>query len=265
MRGRSAARRQAARLRRADRRGTRRARRGTAALLHRRAGSDRALRPARNRGRPRRSRSRRCGRPRIISWRGLPASAIAMPRSGSRNLELYVPRERLPAPERGRRVLSRRPDRPRGRRPRRRKLGTVVAIHNFGAGDLIEVRPTQAARPSWCRSTTPPCRRSMSPPGALSSIRRPETLGRWRLTCGAPPCSPSSRRCSRARSAKPRRQGARQRRVGARCRRHPRVRDRQAPHRRRHAGGRRPRHGDEGRRARARARCRAAGRAALAC
>jgi 16S rRNA processing protein RimM len=57
------------------------------------------------------------------------------------NLKLYVPRERLPAPEQadefyhadliGLAVVNRAGDR----------LGTVVAIHNFGAGDLIEVRP----------------------------------------------------------------------------------------------------------------------------
>jgi len=57
------------------------------------------------------------------------------------NLELYVPRERLPEPVEadeyyhadliGLTVVNRAGER----------LGTVVAIHNFGAGDLIEVRP----------------------------------------------------------------------------------------------------------------------------
>ncbi len=64
------------------------------------------------------------------------------------NVKLYVPRERLPKPEHanefyhadliGLAVIDRAGER----------LGTVVAIHNFGAGDLIEVRqadgePTQ--------------------------------------------------------------------------------------------------------------------------
>jgi 16S rRNA processing protein RimM len=63
------------------------------------------------------------------------------------NVKLYVPRERLPAPVEadefyhadliGLAVVDRAGE----------KLGTVVAIHNFGAGDLIEVRqaegPTQ--------------------------------------------------------------------------------------------------------------------------
>jgi 16S rRNA processing protein RimM len=57
------------------------------------------------------------------------------------NAKLYVPRERLPVPEApdefyhadliGLAVLD----------PEGKQLGTIVAIHNFGAGDLIEVRP----------------------------------------------------------------------------------------------------------------------------
>ncbi len=58
------------------------------------------------------------------------------------NLKLYVLRERLPEPDRpdefyhadliGLAVLDRAGER----------RGTVVAIHNFGAGDMIEVKPT---------------------------------------------------------------------------------------------------------------------------
>jgi 16S rRNA processing protein RimM len=57
------------------------------------------------------------------------------------NIKLYVPRERLPEPAEpdefyhadlvGLAVVDR-----SGQR-----IGTVVAIHNFGAGDLIELRP----------------------------------------------------------------------------------------------------------------------------
>jgi 16S rRNA processing protein RimM len=57
------------------------------------------------------------------------------------NLKLYVPRERLPAPTEadefyhadliGLAVVDRAGT----------SIGTVIAIHNFGAGDLIEVRP----------------------------------------------------------------------------------------------------------------------------
>jgi len=57
------------------------------------------------------------------------------------NIRLYVPRERLPEPEQadefyfadlvGLTVVNR----------AGQQLGTVVAVHNFGAGDLIEVRP----------------------------------------------------------------------------------------------------------------------------
>ncbi len=58
-------------------------------------------------------------------------------------LKLYVLRERLPAPDQpdefyhadliGLSAFDRAGE----------KLGTVVALHNFGAGDLIEVRPTE--------------------------------------------------------------------------------------------------------------------------
>jgi 16S rRNA processing protein RimM len=57
------------------------------------------------------------------------------------NVKLYVPRERLPEPDEadefyhadliGLAVVD----------PSGKELGTVLAIHNFGAGDLIEVRP----------------------------------------------------------------------------------------------------------------------------
>ena len=62
------------------------------------------------------------------------------------NLKLYEPRERLPEPSAadefyhadliGLAVVD------GGGRP----LGTVIAIHNFGAGDLIEVRPAAGGR-----------------------------------------------------------------------------------------------------------------------
>jgi len=57
------------------------------------------------------------------------------------NVKLYVPRERLPEPDQadefyhadliGLAVLD----------PAGLSLGTVIAIHNFGAGDLIEMEP----------------------------------------------------------------------------------------------------------------------------
>jgi 16S rRNA processing protein RimM len=58
-----------------------------------------------------------------------------------KNVKLYVPRERLPEPDEpdefyhadliGLAVVDR----------EGQKLGTVVAVHNFGAGDLIEMNP----------------------------------------------------------------------------------------------------------------------------
>jgi 16S rRNA processing protein RimM len=62
------------------------------------------------------------------------------------NTKLYVPRERLPEPQApdeyyhadliGLRVVD------RAGRP----CGTVVAIHNFGAGDMIEIRPDSGGK-----------------------------------------------------------------------------------------------------------------------
>jgi 16S rRNA processing protein RimM len=62
------------------------------------------------------------------------------------NTKLYVPRERLPAPQApdefyhadliGLAVIE----------PNGKALGTIVAIHNFGAGDLIEVRRQEDGR-----------------------------------------------------------------------------------------------------------------------
>jgi 16S rRNA processing protein RimM len=58
-----------------------------------------------------------------------------------KNIKLYVPRERLPEPDEpdefyhadliGLAVVDR----------EGQKLGMVVAVHNFGAGDLIEMKP----------------------------------------------------------------------------------------------------------------------------
>jgi 16S rRNA processing protein RimM len=62
------------------------------------------------------------------------------------NTKLYVPRDRLPAPDEpdayyhadliGLAVVD------RAGKP----LGTVVAVHNFGAGDLIEVKPDASGK-----------------------------------------------------------------------------------------------------------------------
>jgi 16S rRNA processing protein RimM len=63
-----------------------------------------------------------------------------------KNIKLYVPRERLPEPEEpdefyhadlvGLRVVDR----------GGAQIGTVVAVHNFGAGDLIEMQPETGSK-----------------------------------------------------------------------------------------------------------------------
>jgi 16S rRNA processing protein RimM len=57
-----------------------------------------------------------------------------------RNTDLYVPRERLPAPEPDEfyyaDLVGLRADDAAGQ-----TIGTVVAVHNFGAGDILEIAP----------------------------------------------------------------------------------------------------------------------------
>jgi 16S rRNA processing protein RimM len=102
-----------------------------------------------------------------------------------RNVDLYVPRERLPEPEDegefyhadliGLEVVDRRGV----------ARGAVVAVHNFGAGDLIEVRLpdrsdtvmipfTQAAVPVV---DIPGGRIVVDPPDGLSLVEAPSSAG----------------------------------------------------------------------------------------
>jgi len=63
-----------------------------------------------------------------------------------RNIDLYVPRDRLPAIDEddtwyyadlvGLAAVS----------PDGEALGTVLAMHNFGAGDIIEIQPTEGGK-----------------------------------------------------------------------------------------------------------------------
>ena len=158
----------------------------------------------------------------------------------------------LPRGRRGR-VLPRRPD-----RPRRRDAGRRAARHRHRRPELRRRRPPRdrpaaRARRSSFPSPAPPCRRSTSPRGAWWSSRRPACSmpkrttrpgGRRRMTFRAtvltlfPEMFPGPAR------RQPRRPGARRRHLVARGARHPRLGDRPAPHRRRHAGRRRTRHGD---------------------
>ena len=83
-------------------------------------------------------------KPKIIWWRRSRASPPARMPNGSTALELYIPREKLPATDDNEyyhadliglaAVTS--ADAP---------LGRVIAIHNFGAGDIIEIAPPQGA------------------------------------------------------------------------------------------------------------------------
>ena len=72
-------------------------------------------------------------------------------------IELYVAREKLPATDEdeyyhadliGLAAVN----------AANEPLGRVIAIHNFGAGDIIEIAPPRRRRPCCCRSPTPWCR-----------------------------------------------------------------------------------------------------------
>jgi 16S rRNA processing protein RimM len=60
------------------------------------------------------------------------------------NTDLYVPRERLPEPEPDEfyhaDLIGLRAEEPAGK-----VIGTVVAVHNFGAGDILEIAPAGGA------------------------------------------------------------------------------------------------------------------------
>jgi len=59
------------------------------------------------------------------------------------NVKLYVPRERLPEPEAADEFYHADLIGLAVRDRAGQRLGTVVAVHNFGAGDLIEVRQAE--------------------------------------------------------------------------------------------------------------------------
>ena len=79
------------------------------------------------------------------------------------NVKLYVPRDRLPPIEDDETFYHADLVGLAAVTPDGAPLGTVTAVHNFGAGDMIEIKPRAAASRCWCRSPTPPCRRSTSP------------------------------------------------------------------------------------------------------
>jgi 16S rRNA processing protein RimM len=73
----------------------------------------------------------------VVRFKGVTDRTAA---EGLRNVELYVPRDRLPPPEPdefyhadliGLDALD----------PAGQQIGAVIAIHNFGAGDILEIAP----------------------------------------------------------------------------------------------------------------------------
>ncbi len=79
----------------------------------------------------------------VVKFRGVDDRTAA---EKLNRLTLYVERSALPA-GRYRRVLPRRPDRASRRStPPATPLGTVTAVWNHGAGDILEIAPPGAAR-----------------------------------------------------------------------------------------------------------------------
>ena len=86
-------------------------------------------------------RSKRCVRRRTTSWRALSAIEDRNAAEKLRNVDLYIPRARLPEIDEadtfyhadliGLKAVTRSGD----------EVGTVSAIHNFGASDVIEIKP----------------------------------------------------------------------------------------------------------------------------
>ena len=91
--------------------------------------------------------SKRCGRRRITSSRGSPGVADRDAAEKLTNIKLYVSRDKLPPIEDdgtfyhadlvGLAAVA----------PDGTPLGTVTAILNFGAGDLVEIKPQGGGEP----------------------------------------------------------------------------------------------------------------------
>ena len=230
-----------------------------------------------------RDRERR-GRPRAIWSRGFKGVADRDAAERLANIELYVPRDRLPPPSR-RRVLPRRPDRAcGGRRGWRTRSAPwwrsmISAPATLSRSQPASGGPTLMLPFTEARAGGRYCGRRIVVDAAACCRCRPtatrrwrrhgratEPSGDWRVLTELLPHSerphaeclsridachvardhphPLPRHVSGPARRQPRRQGAGGRPLVARRRRHPRARDRQAPLRRRHARRRRPRHGD---------------------
>ena len=165
-----------------------------------------------------------------------------------RNLDLFVPRDRLPPIEEddtyyhadliGLAAVT----------PEGVALGTVTAMHNFGAGDLIEIATSRRRRTAAAavhRNGGAEDRHGAAANrGRSADVKRVTIMWRASVLTIFPEMFPGPLGASLAGKA------LASAIWSLDTHRHPRARHRQAPHRRRHAGRRRARHGDEGRRAR---------------
>ncbi len=107
---------------------------------------DHGLRSAGKRGRHAAlRRSKRCGRRRITSSRGSPGVADRDAAEKLTNIKLYVSRDKLPPIEDDETFYHADLVGLAAVTPDGAALGTVTAVLNFGAGDLVEIKPRAAA------------------------------------------------------------------------------------------------------------------------
>jgi 16S rRNA processing protein RimM len=113
-----------------------------------------------------------------LAKKGLVARAkeIATPEQADalRGLKLYVPRAALPEPEEDEFYLADLIGL-KARSPDGAVLGRVKAVHDFGAGDLLEIAPATPGPTWWVAFTRETCPEIRLGEGVIVVVRPPET------------------------------------------------------------------------------------------
>jgi 16S rRNA processing protein RimM len=104
------------------------------------------------------------------------AKEVATPEQADalRGLRLYVPREALPEPEEDEFYLTDLIGL-EARDPSNAVIGRVKAVHDFGAGDLLEIAPAAPGPTWWLAFTRETCPEVRIADGVIVVIRPPET------------------------------------------------------------------------------------------
>jgi 16S rRNA processing protein RimM len=91
-----------------------------------------------------------------------------------RGLRLYVPRDLLPEAEEDEFYLADLIGL-EARDPSGAVIGRVKAVHDFGAGDLLEIAPVEPGQTWWLAFTKENCPEVRLPDGVIVVVRPPET------------------------------------------------------------------------------------------